>query len=189
MKILAILGSPRKQNTFSMVKTLLDSASGDSEAIILAENDIEPCKDCRICHGDHDCAVKDSMTEIYDKMKNADVIILASPTYFHNVSGLMKNFMDRCLPFYFSRELEGKGAVLLTSGNFGDQLEFDESGKCKWHKEEKGSVKKCLKSMAYFCEILGLKVVSTSYALHDNWKGVEKKLAELGIELKADYEK
>lgn len=183
MKILAISGSPRKKNIYNMIKTVLRAAEVFSEIMFLEDRYIMPCNDCRSCHDVHRCILKDDMAAIYDKLEKTDIIILGSPTYFHNVSGSMKNFMDRCLPFYFSRELEGKKAVLLASGNFDDQLEFDGSGKCKWHNEEVKSVKRCLKSMEYFCEILGLEVFGNIYALHDNWKEKETELKNLGNKL------
>lgn len=137
------------------------------------------CSDCRRCHKKHGCILEDDMAEICHKLIKADIIVLGSPTYFHNVSGPMKNFMDRCLPFYFSGKLKGKKAILLTSGNFEDQVELDRDGKCKWHKEEIESVERCLKSMEYYCKILGIRVVGKAYALHDDWKTKEKELAEL----------
>ncbi len=83
----------------------------------------------------------------------------------------------------------GKKTVLLTSGNFNDQLEFNESGKCKWHEEEVESVKRSLKSMEYFCDCLGLEVAKSIYVLHDNWKEKRKELIEFGNKLKADHKK
>jgi len=183
MKILGISGSPRKKNTYYMLKTVLEAAGCEYEIILLKNKNILSCKDCRNCHKTHKCATQDVMQEIHKKLLDADCIVFGSPTYFHNVSGLMKNFMDRCLPFYFSRKLERKKTALLTVGNFEDELEFDKNGKCKWHKEETSSVKKCLKSMEYFCEVLGLEVIGEVYALHDDWKGEERKLTELGKNL------
>lgn len=183
MKLLAIISSPRKKNTYNMAKTVLEKIGGDYEIILLKDKIIKPCGDCRNCHAAFKCEVKDDMEEIYKKLEKADIIIFASPTYFHNVSGLMKNFMDRCLPFYFSRKLEDKKAILLTVGGFKDMLEFDESGNCLWHKEEKESVRRCLKSMEYFCDCLGIKVVGSVYALHDDWKDEKDELIKLSEEL------
>lgn len=179
MKILAICASPRKRNTYNMIETILNSAKGECEIIFLKERKIESCNDCRSCHGVNKCKINDDMDETYNKLEKTDIIVLGSPTYFHNVSGPMKNFMDRCLPFYFSRELEGKRVILLTSGNFEDQLEFEKDGKCKWHAEEEESVKRCLRSMEFFCDILGLKVIGSVYALHDSWREKERELVEL----------
>lgn len=183
MKILAISGSPRRMNTYNMIKTVLSSTKGECEKIILKEKNIISCNDCRTCHTVNKCILKDDMVSIYDKLEKAEIIVLGSPTYFDNVSGSMKNFMDRCLPYYFSRKLEGKKAILLTSGNFEDQVELDKDGKCKWHKEEMESAKKCLKSMEYFCKILGIKIIGKVYALHDDWEMKESKLICLGKRL------
>lgn len=183
MKSLCIVGSPRQKNTYNMAKIVLEKTGFDYEIILLKNKNIKPCGDCRNCHTAFKCEVKDDMEEIYKKLEKADVIIFASPTYFHNVSGLMKNFMDRCLPFYFSKKLEGKEAVLLTAGGFQNYLEFDKNGKCLWHKEEKESVKRCLKSMEYFCDCLEIKVVGSVYALHNNWKDRKNELIKLGKKL------
>jgi multimeric flavodoxin WrbA len=184
MKILGILGSPRKKNTYNMLKTVLETADGEHEIIFLKDKNISPCRDCRNCHKNHQCIIKDGMAEIYEKLIKTNCVIFGSPTYFHNVSGIMKNFMDRCLPFYFSRKLESKKAILLTSGNFEDKLRFDKNGKCRWHKEEIVSAKRCLKSMEYFCEVLGLRTIGSIFALHDDWKEKEKQLIKLGKKIK-----
>ena len=183
MKAIGIVGSPRMKNTYNMVKTVLEATGVDYEIILLKDQDIKPCNDCRNCHTTFECQIKDDMQEIYKKLEKADVIVLASPTYFHNVSGLMKNFMDRCLPFYFSKKLQGKKAILLTSGGFEDMLEFDENGKCKWHKEEKECVKRCLKSMKYFCECLDIEVIESIYALHDDYKKTQEEIEKIGKSL------
>jgi len=180
MKILGISASPRKKNTYNMMKTVLEAAGGEHEIIFLKDKNILSCNDCRNCHKTYKCAINDDMKEIRKKLAEANFIIFSSPTYFHNVSGLMKNFMDRCLPFYFSRKLEGKKAILLTAGGFQNYLEFDKSGKCLWHKEEKMCVKRCLKSIKYFCDCLGIKVIESEYALHDDWKGKKMELVKLG---------
>ena len=183
MKILAISGSPRKKNVYGMIRTVCEAAGGDFEILNIADQGIHHCNDCLNCHKTYKCAINDDMQDINKKIADADCIVLGSPTYFDNVSGPMKNFMDRCLPFYFSRELEGKKAILLTSGNFEDQLEFDENGKCKWHKEEKQSVGKCLKSMESFCKIMGISIVGKIYALHDDWEIKESELICMGKRL------
>jgi multimeric flavodoxin WrbA len=51
------------------------------------------------------------MQQIYPKLKEADVIIIGTPTYYWNVSGLVKTFIDRCLPLYHKRLLKNKMAA------------------------------------------------------------------------------
>jgi len=180
MKIIGISGSPRKENTHYMLKTLLEATGQPFEIINLANSEIHPCNDCRSCHKNFKCIISDDMQEICDKLEKADIIVLGSPTYFANVSGIMKNFFDRTLPLYFSRKLEKKKSILLTSANFKEYIESDENGKCKWHREEEKSAKKCLQTMENYCAIMGLEIIEEIYALHDDGKSKEKELIKLG---------
>lgn len=184
MKILGISGSPRKKNTYHMLETVLKASGCDYEIIVLKDKNIEPCRDCRKCHRSFECVAEDDMQEIHKKLIGADRLVLGSPTYFHNVSGPMKNFMDRCLPFYFSRRLQDKKTALVTVGNFEEYLEFDKDGKCKWHKEEQKAVKRCLRSMEYFSQLLGFEVVGSVSVIHSQPQNKEKELMELGQKLK-----
>ena len=179
MKIIGISGSPRTQNTHYMLKTLLDATGQTFEIINLANFKINPCNDCRNCHKSQKCIISDDMQEIYEKLEKADIIALGSPTYFDNVSGIMKNFFDRTLPFYFSRKLENKKVILFASANFKEYIELDVNGKCKWHKDEEKSAKKCLQAMENYCILVGLKIDSKMYALHDNGESKKEELIKL----------
>lgn len=172
MKIIGISGSPRKENTYYMVKTVLEATGHDYELILLCEKDIKPCLDCRNCHKTHKRFTQDDMQKIYQKLVSANAIVLGSPTYFDNVSGLMKNFMDRCLPFchYFSSELKDKPVALVAVGNFEEYLEFDDQGNSKWDKEEKESVNRCLNAMENFSTHIGLNTIGKVYATQSNPK-------------------
>lgn len=183
MKIIGIGGSPRDKRTNYMLRKVLEASGKEYELILLKDKKINSCLACKKCKGTFNCVQNDDMKEIRDKIKVADILVLGSPTYFSCVSGLMKNFMDRCLPFYFSQELKGKKAMLLTVGGFKSDLEFDENGKCKWHDEEIESVTRCLDSMRYFCEILGMKVVGKKYAIHGAPEEKETELISLGKKL------
>ena len=103
MQIIGISGSPRDKNTNYMLRTVLNATGRDYELITLKNRDIKPCNVCGGCYKSHQCVVKDGMQEIYDKLLKADIIVLGSPTYFDNVSALMKAFIDRCLPLYLSK--------------------------------------------------------------------------------------
>lgn len=102
MKILAIIGSPRKGNSYkitqqveSEIKKLDDDVN--FEYIFLSEADIKPCKGCFLClsKGEQFCPLKDDREEIVEKILNSDGFILVSPVYVMHVTGLMKNFIDR----------------------------------------------------------------------------------------------
>lgn len=103
MKVLAIMGSPRKNgNTFQAVEHVRNILMGldenlDFEYLFLADCRLEMCKGCFTCFakGEDKCPLKDDCDLIYTKMTEADGIILAAPTYAMGVPALMKNFIDR----------------------------------------------------------------------------------------------
>ncbi len=70
------------------------------ESFKLSELDISLCDGCYTCWSKTpgECVHKDSMTELREKYRNADLIVFASPLFIFNVTGIMKSFMDRLLP-------------------------------------------------------------------------------------------
>ncbi|MDQ0287607.1 multimeric flavodoxin WrbA [Desulfofundulus luciae] len=100
MKILAINGSHRKgKNTAIMLQAVLDEAAksgAETELVELVDYNIKPCLACNRCLGKTECSIKDDdMGVLAGKMLAADGIVLGSPVYWANVTGLMKNFIDR----------------------------------------------------------------------------------------------
>ncbi len=99
MKAIGIVGSPRKGgNTEILTKHTLKAIAEeglDTELIRLAGLDIRPCNACGACDKGEQCPIEDDMFPIYEKMKQAEAIILASPVYFSSVSALLKSLMER----------------------------------------------------------------------------------------------
>ena len=100
MKVLAINSSARKDgNTAILINTVLEElnkAGIETEMIQLAGNVIEPCKACWACGGQGNCVHrKDSFREGFEKMKEADGILLGSPVYSANVSANMQALLER----------------------------------------------------------------------------------------------
>ena len=119
MKIIAICGSPRKGNTEFILKRILTKAEelgARTELVLLREKRIEFCNGCLNCDSTGECNIRDDMQIIYPKLKEADLIIFGSPNYFSNVSGMMKNFIDRMHPFYKDSKLKGKKIVGVVVG-------------------------------------------------------------------------
>ena len=112
MKLIAFNGSPRKDgNTHTMIKHVFDvlEAEGIScEEITVGGQMVRGCIACIKCATDIGrCAIKeDRVNEWIEKMKTADAIIMASPTYFANVTSEMKALIDR------------SGMVCRTGGNY-----------------------------------------------------------------------
>lgn len=100
MKVIAINGSARKDgNTAIIIEKIfeeLNAAGIETEMIQFAGNIIEPCKACWACGGQNNCVhKKDMFTEVYEKMLDADGIILGSPVYSANISANMQAFLER----------------------------------------------------------------------------------------------
>ena len=102
MKVVAFSGSARKDgNTALMVRTVLselEKENIDTEFIQLSGKKIHGCIACYKCKENKNkkCAVADDIVnECIEKMLEAQGIILASPTYFANVSTELKALIDR----------------------------------------------------------------------------------------------
>ena len=102
MKVVAINGSARKNgNTAFLIKevfSILEKDDIECEMIQLSGKYIKGCKACDQCYKlkNNTCVQKDDIVnECIEKMIEADGIILASPTYFSNVTAEMKALIDR----------------------------------------------------------------------------------------------
>ena len=99
-KIIAINGSPRKNgNTAHMLQIVLDvcvKAGHQTELYQVGGREVHGCLACGGC-ANHigRCATEDWMNELYMKMKEADVILLGSPTYFADLTPELKAVIDR----------------------------------------------------------------------------------------------
>jgi len=120
MKVLAIQGSPRKKgNTALLLDQYLQGLQSNDvkieiDLIKLGKMDIRPCKGCGSCR-EHlgKCTLKDDMQEIYPLLLAADVIILASPVYWWNITAQAKQFLDRFYALNYGENFRGKKFVLL----------------------------------------------------------------------------
>lgn len=123
-RILGIVCSPRNGgNTEILVhKALLSTEESniESDIITLANKRIFPCDGCARCRDTNECRIQDDMQEIYPKMLSADGLLVASPVYFWNISGLAKIFVDRTYAFLHKRRLRNKiGGIIVVAGRAG----------------------------------------------------------------------
>lgn len=102
MKVVAINGSARKGgNTARLIETAfgpLRDAGIECELVQLAGKDVRGCTACMKCREKKDGQChgrKDFGNEVIDRLRDADGIILGSPTYFADVSSEMKAVIDR----------------------------------------------------------------------------------------------
>ncbi len=100
LKVLGICGSPRPNGN---TEILLDAALGEfdgtlfkTEKLQLYRCEMKPCSSCGSCLGNGKCCIEDDVSSvILPKLIGSDVIVIASPVYFNNVSAQVKILMDR----------------------------------------------------------------------------------------------
>lgn len=112
MKIIAVIGSPRKKGTISRLATKIIEGAQinglESEIIYLYDYNIKPCIGDWACVKLGKCHLNDDFEKIFLKIENADIIILGSPVYWANVSSVMKNFFDRHTGYAMLLPLDAK---------------------------------------------------------------------------------
>jgi multimeric flavodoxin WrbA len=99
VKLLGIVGSPRKGgNTEVIMKEALkagEEEGAETELIHLVHFSLRPCDGCRTCFETKNCIIEDDVEKIFEKMAEADGIIIGSPVYFYNTNAQTKTFIDR----------------------------------------------------------------------------------------------
>ncbi len=99
MKVLGINSSARKDGNTAIlmekVFEILNKEGIETEMIQLSGMIIEPCKACWACGGKKNCVQKGPFQDIFEKMIQADGIILGSPVYAANISANMQALLER----------------------------------------------------------------------------------------------
>lgn len=148
MKVMAIIGSARKGNSFSMVQSIEDTllnASVGLEVVHLKDFYIGFCDGCLSCDEIGRCHLDDDMSSIVEKVKDADGLVLASPARWSLLSGQMKVFMDRLNPLASIEALANKKAIIFVAG--------------QTKEEEDNSISIAAESMVSFCDNAGIEVI------------------------------
>ena len=117
MNYLIINGSPREKNTWSMAKQAQSNLKGNFEEIHLIAQNIPLCIGCMKCitEGEDKCPHYSKIHPIIEKIRQCDGIIITSPVYAMNVTGLLKNFLDHTAYLYHRPEFFTKKALVIVS--------------------------------------------------------------------------
>ena len=104
IKVIAFAGSPRRHgNSEILLDWVLRSMEKEpdvqTEKIALIKADINPCRGCNLCEKLNKCTIRDDMDIIYDKLIEADCIILAAPIFCMSVCAQAKILIDRAQVF------------------------------------------------------------------------------------------
>ena len=102
-EIIGICGSARKKgNTALLLQEVLQATGMQSELIFLSDLSIGFCTGCLSCRENQGaCPKDDDMRVLLDKVLSAKAVVLGSPNYYYDVSGLMKNMIDRSIAWCY----------------------------------------------------------------------------------------
>lgn len=105
MLVLGLQGSPRKKgNTNYLISAFMDAArkAGARTVMIdVTKKNVIPCKEYTVCEKKGFCPIDDDVKdEIYPLLRQADVVVIASPIFFYNMSAQLKAVVDRCQTFW-----------------------------------------------------------------------------------------
>jgi multimeric flavodoxin WrbA len=102
VKVVCIIGSPReKGSTAFVVDQIIGGVQAQGARVIrhaLGSLSIGYCQGCRTCEQTGRCVQRDDMDRVIADLLAADVVLVASPSYWGDVTGQLKVFIDRSLP-------------------------------------------------------------------------------------------
>jgi arsenate reductase len=138
MLAVGIQGSPRKKGNSDILLGMFMQALADqgvqTRILQVSQLHIEPCKELTVCEKKGTCPIEDDMgREIYGLLRQADIVVAASPVFFYNVTAQLKALIDRCQTLWARRYMlklkdpgspVRRGFLLAVGATAGKQL-FD----------------------------------------------------------------
>lgn len=102
-KLVVIMGSPHLNGNAASaadaVARVAEQAGIVTVKYNLAQLKLQNCIGCRKCvENNGECVLKDAMAEVFDAVRTADIVLIASPIYICQVNGYTKTFLDRLYP-------------------------------------------------------------------------------------------
>lgn len=99
-RIIVLAGSARKDGNTGMLARAFAEGAGrrhQVEVVSVADYRIQPCLGCNKCYTSegHRCVQRDDMAAVYEKLTEADTLVIASPVYFYGISAQLKALVDR----------------------------------------------------------------------------------------------
>ena len=104
MKVVVLLGSPRSgKNSATIANRITDTAAqlgAESSTFELNRLSYRGCQGCYACKTTHEsCVLQDDLTEVLGAVQAADLVVLASPVYYGDVTAQLKGFIDRTFAY------------------------------------------------------------------------------------------
>ena len=121
MKIVQLLGSPRKKSNSSALSSIIaETVEHEQKEVIthtLNKLNFKGCQACMACKGKSEvCILKDDLTKVLQDVTEADIIIMATPVYWGDISAQLKTFIDRSYSYLMPNFLENEKKHRLPGG-------------------------------------------------------------------------
>lgn len=150
MKIVTLLGSPRSQGNSSTIANRISETAAklgaETSTFELNRLSYRGCQACYACKKGHDeCVLKDDLAQVLAAVKEADLVVLASPVYYGDISSQLKGFVDRTFSYLVAdyttnpepSRLGAKKMIMVLTQGHPDEASFAEifpryEGFLKW---------------------------------------------------------
>jgi multimeric flavodoxin WrbA len=140
MRITSLLGSPRENGNSSTIAkrfcATAESLGAEVKTFTLNKLNYRGCQGCMVCKTKLDrCALKDDLTEVLEAVRETDILLLASPVYYGDVSSQMKGFIDRTYSYFVPdfhsnpkpcRLTPGKKLVFVLTQGWPDETRYSD---------------------------------------------------------------
>ena len=127
-KVLVLSTSPRKDGNSEILADAFmkgaNEAGHETKKVVLYDKKLEFCRGCLACQTTEKCVIHDDAKRIVAQMKQADVLVFATPIYFYEMSGQMKTLLDRTNPL-FPTEYAFRDIYLLATSADEEQTSMD----------------------------------------------------------------
>ncbi|MCP5119591.1 MAG: flavodoxin family protein [bacterium] len=109
----------RVGNVDRMVKAVLDGSGHDAEFVKLSDMNYSGCKGCvHLCARPQVCKLEDDLLPHYQKLKDADAVVVGAPVYFDSVNGMAMGFIERFFGYrHVNIPIAGKPFVVVICGS------------------------------------------------------------------------
>lgn len=131
MNTVVLFSSPNKSgNTAYLLEKYLEALKGEVDIFDAFKEDVKPCIACGYCDSHNSCSIKDKMINIYNKIDDCDVLVIASPIYFSAFPAPIKAMFDRFQLYWSKKYIQKcdvsikskKGILILTAGSNNEKM-------------------------------------------------------------------
>ncbi len=102
MKVLLLNASAKSTGATQEILSIINSQISSivkTKVVCLGDLNIEYCKGCKICYDTCQCVLDDDVLSLINQLDEADVVVIAAPSYWADVPGQFKVFIDRCTAY------------------------------------------------------------------------------------------